>query len=808
MPSLLPTGTVTFLFTDVEGSTALLHDLGAESYAKALAEHRSAVREAFAAEGGVEVDTQGDAFFFAFPEAAAALNAARRANDALAGGRIRIRMGIHTGTPHVTEEGYVGEDVHLGARIAAAGHGGQILLSKTTRDLIGGEACDLGEHRLKDFADPVWIYQLGGESFPPLKTISNTNLPRPASSFVGRAREVEEVVERLRGARIVTLSGPGGSGKTRLAIEAASELVPEFRNGVFWVGLASLRDPELVLPTISHTLGAKDGAAAHIGEREVLLLLDNLEQVVDSANELLGLVEACANLKLLVTSRELMRIPGEVEYQVLPLAGTEAVELFATRSQLEPDDTVVELCRRLDNLPLAVELAAARASVLSPAQIVDRLGARLDFLKRGRGFDPRQQTLRSTIEWSHDLLSADEQRLFARLAVFAGGSTLDAAERICDAELDTLQSLVDKSLVRHTHERFWMLETIHEFALERLRAGGEEDDLRYRHATKFLKLARAAQSDLLLGVAQLEWHPRLDDELDNLRAALDWAYAEQPALAVELAAGLGRYWWMRAPNEGMAWLERALAQPELPPQARAAALEAAAGTAWFLNDPERTAALAAEALALSREIGDRVAVGRLLNVTAPPLMAAGRNDEAEHVLTEALALNQELGAEGEVALSVNLLGHAAYDRGDREKAAEMWGRSVELARRDGILWMLANNLDNLAELRLAGGDLEEARELCREAIVRGLELGEEPGTLVSLGLFSLIAASSGDEEKAGLLWGAVERLDEDLGETYVRADAERFREQLGERGPEFEKAVARGRLLTLAEAAALALDSA
>jgi tetratricopeptide (TPR) repeat protein len=313
-----------------------------------------------------------------------------------------------------------------------------------------------------------------------------------------------------------------------------------------------------------------------------------------------------------------------------------------------------------------------------------------------------------------------------------------------------------------------MLETIQEFALERLRAGGEEDDLRHRHATEFLELARAARSDLLLGVSQLEWHPRLDAELDNLRAALDWAYAEQPALAVELAAALGRYWWMRAPNEGMAWLERALAQPELPPQARAAALEAAAGTAWFLNDPERTAALTAEAVALYRELDDRVAVGRLLNMSGPPLMAAGRNAEAEQVLAEALALNQELGADGEVALSVNLLGHVAYDRGDREKAAEMWGRSVELARRDGILWMLANNLDNLAELRFEAGGLDGARKLCREAIVHSIELGEEPGTMVSLGLFSLIAASSGDEQKAGLLWGAVERLDADLGETYAR----------------------------------------
>src|SRR3954447_25039673 len=270
MPRMLPTGTVTFLFTDVEGSTRLLHELGAAAYADALAEHRRVVREAFASEGGVEVDTQGDASFSAFPHASSAVPAAQRAKDALDAGPIRIRIGIHTGTPHVTDEGYVGEDVHLGARVAAAGHGGQILLSRATRALVDdADVRDLGEHRLKDFAEPVWIYQLGGEGFPPLKTISNTNLPRPASSFVGRAREVAEVGERVRDARVVTLSGPGGSGKTRLAIEAAAELVPKFRNGVFWVGLANLRDPELVLPTIARTLGAKDGLAEHIGEREL-----------------------------------------------------------------------------------------------------------------------------------------------------------------------------------------------------------------------------------------------------------------------------------------------------------------------------------------------------------------------------------------------------------------------------------------------------------------------------------------------------------------------------------------------------------
>jgi class 3 adenylate cyclase len=337
----LPSGSVTFLFTDIESSTKLLHELGEGEYARALAEHRRVIREAFALRAGVEVDTQGDAFFVAFPTAPGAIEAAKEAQEALARGPVRVRMGLHTGTPHVTDEGYVGRDVHKAARIAAAGHGGQVLLSTETRQQVEASVTDLGEHRLKDFDEPTPIFQLGQARFPPLKTISNTNLPRPASSFVGREREVAEVVAHLQDStRLLTLSGPGGSGKTRIAIEAAAELVPELKAGVFWVGLAPLRDPALVLEEIARTLGAKDGLAEHIGEREMLLLLDNFEQVIEAAAELAALLEACPNLKLLVTSRELLRVRGEVEYPVPPLAAPEAVTLFCERSRLLPDATI------------------------------------------------------------------------------------------------------------------------------------------------------------------------------------------------------------------------------------------------------------------------------------------------------------------------------------------------------------------------------------------------------------------------------------------------------------------------------------
>jgi predicted ATPase len=410
----------------------------------------------------------------------------------LSDGPVRIRVGVHTGELGLDPPKYVGLDVHLAARVMSAGHGGQVLLSQATRRLVDVPVTDLGEHRLKDIEVPVPLFQLGDARFPPLKTISNTNLPRPASSFVGRQEEVAAVAALVRESRLVTLTGPGGTGKTRLAIEAAAELVPEFKAGVFWVGLATLRDPALVAETVAQTLGAKEELAAHVGERELLLLLDNFEQVVDAAPELSALLERCPNLRLLVTSRELLRVRGEAQYPVPPLAETDAVELFCARSGLAPEETIAELCRRLDDLPLAVELAAARTAVLAPEQILERIGQRLDVVKAGRDADPRQQTLRATIEWSHHLLDPHEQRLFARLAVFAGGCTLEAAEQLAGADLDTLQSLVDKSLVRFTDGRYWMLETIREYAVERLEAAPDSADIRRHFAAFVLGLAETS----------------------------------------------------------------------------------------------------------------------------------------------------------------------------------------------------------------------------------------------------------------------------------------------------------------------------
>jgi predicted ATPase len=673
----LPTGTVTFLFTDVEGSTKLLHELGAEAYAEALVHHRRVIREACAAEGGVEVDTQGDAFFFAFPTAQGAVGAAEAMTEALASGPIQVRVGLHSGTPLLTDEGYIGDDVHFGARVASSGHGGQVVVSAATAKLVELSLTDLGEHRLKDISEAVPIYQLGDGSFPPLKTISNTNLPRPASSFVGRERETHEVISPIRdGARLITLSGPGGTGKTRLAVEAASELVPEFKAGVFWVGLATLRDPALVTETISQTLGAKDRLAEHIGERELLLLLDNLEQVIDVAPELADLLEACPNLALLVTSRELLRVRGEVEYAVPPLADAEAVSLFCTRSGLDPNETIAELCRRLDDMPLAVELAAARTTVLTPAQILERLSQRLDLLKGGRDADPRQQTLRATIEWSYDLLTPEERQLFARLSVFAGSCTLEAAEEVAEADLDTLQSLVEKSLLRFTDGRYWMLETIREYAGERLVGLGEDDQLMERLAHHLVALAYAHGAPRFRE-ASADVFSQLDLEHANVRAVMDWAQRERrPLHAAEIVGAWTLFWQTRAHiTEASSWVPLAL-------RARG-------------------------------EVSDYLWTIVLLNCETILIFGPGDFTQARELMDEALGVARRL--EGEAWLEGAVLSElSAISRheGCLDESRDWAERSLELRVAHGL--ETVRSLADLASLALAEGDLDRAEELLVE----------------------------------------------------------------------------------------------
>jgi predicted ATPase/class 3 adenylate cyclase len=814
----LPTGTVTFLFTDVEGSTKLLHDLGAGAYADALVDHRRVIREAFGAHGGVEVDTQGDALFVAFPRANEALAAAAAARDALAAGPIRVRMGIHTGTPHLGEEGYVGADVHRAARIAAAGHGGQVLVSAATVVLVGMEGVrELGEHRLKDFAEPVSIYQLGDERFPPLRTISNTNLPRPASSFVGRETEVDEVAALLQdGARLVTLTGPGGSGKTRLGIEAAASLVPAFRAGVFWVGLAPIRDPALVSETMGQTLGAKDGLADHIGEREMLVLVDNLEQVIAAAPDLAALVESCPNLRLLVTSRERLRVRGEVEYPVLPLADPEAVDLFCVRAQMEPNGTVRQLCQALDNLPLAIELAAARASVLTPAQILERLSGRLDLLKGGRDADPRQQTLRATIEWSFELLTPDEQRLFARLAVFAGGCTIETTQAVAEADLDTLQSLVDKSLVRRTAERFWMLETIREFAVERLAASGEADDLRRRYAEHFLDLAEEAfpylEPEVLMGGHT--WIDRLESEVDNLREALDHFANVGPAESwLRLAGALPDFWIARGHTlEGLGRIGHALDANPASTAARARALIGASDLAEVSGERSRRAGLwAKEALALNRELGDARGVAKAVFRVGVEAVVAGDWDRATELLNQSLAQFRETGDLYFVPWITRTLAWARARSGDLPGARELYEEGLRAAREIGSTSAEAALLGSLGWLAGKEGRPLDALTLYYQSLALKRDVGDLGEIAIGLAGTALALARVGDSASAARLLGSAATLGQEvgIGEAWVARDREEaldlVRAQLDETA--FSKAWEEGARLTLDEAVGLALDA-
>ena len=817
----LPTGTVTFLFTDIEGSSKLLHELGAEAFAEALLEHRRVVRDAFGGHGGVEVDTQGDAFFVAFPTAPGALRAAAEATQRLTGGPIRVRMGLHTGTPRLTEEGYVGPDVHRAARIAAAGHGGQVLVSASTATLVGNDGLrDLGEHRLKDLSAPERIHQLGDDDFPPLKSLWRTNLPVPSTPFLGRDRELAEVVEIVSRSdvRIVTLTGPGGTGKTRLAGQAAGEIGPRYPDGVWWVPLAPLRDAALVLPTAGQALGARDGLAEHIADRSMLLVLDNFEQVIDAATDVAGLVAACPNVDLLVTSRETLHISGEQEYPVPPLAPDEAVQLFtararAARPDFQPDEHVAAICRRLDDLPLALELAAARVKVLSPTQIIERLEQRLPLLTGGaRDVPERQRTLRGAIEWSHDLLTTDEQRLFARLAVFRGGCTPEAAEAAAGADLDTLGSLVDKSLLRQREDRFWMLETIREYAAERLEASGETNDLRRRHAELFLAIAEEAE--LHLRDDSSEWADRLEREHDNIRVALDHLEASRDTQAtLRLAGAVSRFWYMKSHlTEGRRRLESALAADGRPTTARGKALNGAAVMALNVGDSSAARSHAEEALATHRELGEAWAATYSGMMIGNALAEGHDLATAKPILEEAVKRFRELGDAHYATVTILNLAWVVGELGDHERERALHQEALEQARALRIERLEGAALAQLSIMERDDGRFADASSMLKQGLRISHRLGDRLDVAIGLGRLASILVLLGQAELAARLVASSEALTEQIGARTFYWAAERneqtlaaIRAQLD--GAALEAAWDQGRAMTMDEAMALAMES-
>ncbi|MGH3063358.1 MAG: ATP-binding protein, partial [Gaiellaceae bacterium] len=680
----LPTGTVTFLFTDIEGSTRLLSELGDE-YSDVLAEHHRQIRDAVVQHGGIEMGTQGDAFSVVFPRAGSAVAAAADAQRSLAAGPVKVRMGVHTGEPSLTDEGYVGLAVHQAARIAAAGHGGQVVVSETTRALLDGEfeLRDLGEHRLKDIGASIRLFQLGRDQFPPLRSLSQARLPIESSRLVGREDELEELLclvgtER---ARLVTLTGPGGIGKTSLAVVAATELVESFEDGVGLVEVAAIREPALVLPQVAETLGGEGDAASQIGGRELLLVLDNLEQAIGAAPDIAALLAAAPSLSLIVTSREPLRIAEEREFPLEPLAEAPAVELFQQRAEgVLPGFTadyarLAEICRRLDSLPLAIELAAARVKVLPPGELLGRLDRRLPILGGTRRDLPeRQQTLRATIEWSYELLSVEEQRVFACLGVFSGGWSLAAAEAVCEAGLDTLGSLLDKSLIRRDADRFSMLGTIQEYAQERL---GDAEDTRRRHATFFTELAEAKERDHL-GPAQVPLRQRFRTEWDNIRAALQWTIdTGETELGLRLAGALTTIWLDRNfAVEGQQWFQTLLERPEpVADEVRAKALGTAAMIAGVRSDFGHAMGWGQDALDLYRALGAEEGIAWALTTVAVGPMEQGRPEEAGPMLEEAEDLHRKLGYPGGLRRVLHLQGQQAAAVGDLDRGRHLMRES-------------------------------------------------------------------------------------------------------------------------------------
>jgi predicted ATPase/class 3 adenylate cyclase len=780
--AVLPSGTVTLLFTDIEGSTRLLEEVG-EGYTELLGAHRRTLRDAFARHAGVEFGAEGDALFAAFASAADAVAAAADAQRALSGGRVRVRMGVHTGEPEVTDEGYVGLDVHRAARIAAAGHGGQVILSDATRTLLDGdvELRDLGEHQLKDISTPVRLFQLGRNQFPPLRTLSRARLPATPVALVGRQRELADVTGQLgtERVRLVTLTGPGGIGKTTLALAAGAELLESFEDGVTLVELAAIRDPELVLPTIGEALEAEGDVAEHVAGRELLLVLDNVEQVVAAAAELARMQSRCPNLSILATSREPLRIAGEREFPLAPLAEAPAVELFRQRAEAALPGfscdygLLAEICGRLDSLPLAIELAAARVKVLSPEELLRRLERRLPLLTAGRRDLPeRQQTLRATIEWSYELLDPDEQRLFARLGVFSGGWILEAAEEACDADLDTLASLLDKNLVRRQEERYSMLETIREYAIERLEESGEGDELRRRHAEYFTRLAEQAGVESFL-LADVALRKRFRDDWDNFRAVFAWALESGRIEAgLRLAGALGTLWLDRnVALEGQRSLQALLARSGAVDEGvRAKALASGSMIAGVRGDYAKAVSWAEEALAYYRRVDSEPGMAWALTSLAVGPIELGEPERAGPLLEEAEMLQRKLGSSSGIRRVLHLRGLQAAAVGDLERGRLLLRESSELSAGEGDKFSAGSSLHSLGDLELEAGALDAAAAAYEDGLWAAWDVGADRLVCYCLAGLAAVAAARGDGEHAALLWG------------FVEADEQRLQFSLRRRG--------------------------
>ncbi len=875
----LPGGTVTFLFTDIEGSTQLLQRLG-DRYASVLEEHWRLLRAAVQTHGGHEVRTQGDGFFVAFPRAVDAVEAAVAAQRAVAGhdwpegAAVRVRMALHTGEPSLVGGDYVGLDVHRAARLGAAGHGGQVLLSQTTRDLVAQglpdaiSLRDLGAHRLKDLRLPERVFQLVAADlpaeFPPLRSLDTfpNNLPRHLTSFVGREREIAEVAGLLGSAALVTLMGAGGAGKTRLAQQVAADLVDAHTDGVWLAELAPLSDASLTAQVIASALGVQEEMRRPLLEtlgdflktKELLLLLDNCEHLLEACATLADLLlRACPRLRILATSREPLGIAGETVFRVpslslpdpeeLPpgeqLVQYEAVRLFVDRARaVHPGFAVTDrnapalaqACHRLDGIPLAIELAAARVSALTVEQIAVRLDQRFRLLTGGsRTAMPRQQTLRAAVDWSYDLLSEQERLLLRRLSVFAGGWALEAAEGVCLGDgieeyevLDLLSVLVNKSLVqaegRGGEVRYRLLETVRQYAREKLQESGEEAILCGRHMDWILALVERAATESK-GGRPVVWLDRFEVEHDNLRAALGWSTSGGDVEAgLRLGAMLVGFWSQRGyPREGRARLADLLARAPGRTPARAGALTSAGYLALRQGDYAAALPLLEESLARWREFGDKPELARALRTLGEALYGQGEHVRAKMLLEESLALYRELGdistepGEGSTLPRVICsLADIAYAQTDYVRASALYEEGLAVAREFEHVHDTGYALRGLGHLARIQGDYGRATGLLEESLVILVQLKDKRCPALCVEGLACVASGRGQAERAARLFGAAEVLREAIGVALLpaeRADHERAvaAARAGVDEAAFAAAWAEGRTMRLEQAAEYAL---
>jgi predicted ATPase/class 3 adenylate cyclase len=815
----LPSGTITFLFTDIEGSTRLMQEIG-EAYVQTQVEHHEILRAAFRAGDGREIRTEGDSFFCVFESALDACTAAAYAQREFARHRwpqdrpIRIRVGLHTGEAPLVGNEYIGIDVHHAARVASAAHGGQVVVSDATRALVesslppGLELRDLGLHRLKDLARPERLFQLviegAPDTFPALRTLDSTpnNLPTQLTSFIGREEQVAEARRLLEGTRLLTLTGPGGIGKTRLSLQIAAEVVQRFPDGVYFVPLSAVGDPQLVPSAIAQAIGLAvtgsrlpiDAVIEHLKERKVLLVFDNYEQLLPAGAPIVSqLLQAAPQVKVVVSSRAVLRLYGEQELALEPLhmpdlralpslaalSQFEAVRLFIERAVAAKHDfqvtsenapAVAGICERVDGLPLAIELAAARVKLFSPQALLARLESSASVLGSGaRDLPGRQQTLKGAIAWSYDLLDEPQRRLFARFSVFARGANLEQAEAVCGPEsqlgvdvLTGLDELADQSLLRRLPDfdepRLLMLHVIREFAAERLRESGEADAIRDRHAEAYARLAAAAAPNFL-GPDQKSWLDRLELDHDNFRAAFDWSIAHGDVRrALRLGADFWRLWQMRGHlREGRTRLDAILAMPRSTdhPEDRLRALEALGGVLYWLGDMPGAQSVYDDIVEAVRKTGDTARIaGALYNAAFPRMIDRRSADGGLTLLQEAVPLFREVGDEVGLARCQWGIGAAMQIAGSYPAAKAALDEAIPLFRKIGDRFSLGWTLHTRTVIATHEGDVQAARDF----VCEGMRIFKETGDLSGMALLLDDAASvemnAGNRDRALRLAGA------------------------------------------------------